>query len=87
MVIYEEPALFGSVIGPINVAPASRISVSPGCALSIALWRLPPAGTVTVAPCAVCSPTKDVTIKKRIWRVDRKKWWANRKVAAYTMFI
>src|SRR5437773_12282494 len=50
MYIQPEPALFGSVNGPVNVAPASRTMVSPGTALFIAVCKLPPAFTTMVLP-------------------------------------
>jgi hypothetical protein len=48
MVIYDEPALFGSVKLPVKVAPASRHTVSPATALLMAVWTFPPEATVVV---------------------------------------
>src|SRR2546422_8825610 len=50
MYIQPEPVLFGSVNGPVNVAPASRTMVSPGTALFIAVCKLSPAFTTMVLP-------------------------------------
>src|SRR5882762_11186827 len=50
MYIQPEPTLFGSVNGPVNVAPACRTMVSPGMALVIAVCKLPPAFTTMVLP-------------------------------------
>src|SRR4051812_17339592 len=50
MVIYVAPLLTGSTKLPENVAPASRRIVSPGCALSMAACRSPPAATLLVVP-------------------------------------
>src|SRR5438270_11698115 len=43
-----DASLFGSVMGPTKLAPASRVIVSPGRAALIAFWRSSPALTVTV---------------------------------------
>src|SRR5688572_7687174 len=48
--IHPLPLFAGSVNVPVYVAPAWRTIVSPGSALLIALCRLPPAGTLIVAP-------------------------------------
>src|SRR5205814_6325763 len=50
MYIQPEPTLFGSVNGPVNVAPACRTMLSPGTALLIAVCKLPPAFTTMVLP-------------------------------------
>ncbi len=48
MTIHASPAFFGSVMGPVYVAPGASVRTSPGAARSIAAWRSPPAGTATV---------------------------------------
>ncbi len=48
--IQPVPALTGRVKVPVKVAPGCRVTTSPGWAASRAAWRLPPAGTNSVAP-------------------------------------
>src|SRR5262249_52739362 len=50
IVTYALPDFAGRMKFPVNVAPACKTIVSPGCALLMAACRSPPALTVTTPP-------------------------------------
>src|SRR2546422_5298804 len=50
MMIQPEPVLAGRVKLPVNLAPASRVITSPGCARLSAARKSPPAATAMVRP-------------------------------------
>src|SRR5882672_9096226 len=60
IVILAVPLFARSLIGPSNTPLGSTMIVSPGCAASIAAWRLPPTGTVIVAAPAPRANSRDI---------------------------
>ena len=62
---------------PVYVAPASSTIVSPGCALTRACWKSPPAGTLTMVPRRMGAETNVAQMQmavlaqlKNHWRLD-----------------